>query len=390
MTQPVKSAVPILHLERDDPPAAPFVAPGQVRPPRIVFLYSEPSPYIVACWKELKARYDARMLFFHWEVNPEAPFALDHGSVGKAVPRKGLTTEEITRHVLNFEADGIFVSGWADRPYLKVAAKARKAGIPVIMGLDTQWTGSLKQWLGCLTARWWLRNAVSDIWTPGERQAQLAAHLGYRGANCWYGVYCCDFDSFNAAGRSPGPRLESFLYVGRYVEDKGMSDLVDAYSIYRERTADPWPLYLAGTGKLRTQLAGIDGVTDLGFVEPAALPMVMRHYGGVFILPSRLEPWGVVLQEAAAAGCPLICTDACGAGVHLLQDGLNGLRVGVERPDQLAEAMAKLAGASAESRAEMGEASMGLASQFTPERWAQTIITGIARSAVSPAVRGRT
>jgi len=356
-------------------------------PPRIAFLYSEPSPYIVACWRELKSRYDARLLILHWEVNPEAPFALDFASIGKAVQRKGLSKEEIAEHVLRFEPDGIFVSGWADRPYLSVAAESKKRGIPVIMGLDTQWTGSIKQWFGCLTARWWLRSAITAIWTPGERQAQLAGHLGYRGANCWYGVYCCDWDSFSAAGRAPGTRLDSFLYVGRYVEDKGISDLLAAYSLYRERTPDPWPLYCAGTGKLRSSLSGVPGVTDLGFVEPDSLPKVMRHYGGVFILPSRVEPWGVVMQEAAAAGCPLICTDACGASVHLLQDGYNGLRVGVERPDELAKSMSRLASASPERRAQMGAASIALASQFTPERWAQTIVEGIARSSVVPIPR---
>lgn len=389
MTQPLKHNGRALHLESDSPPEPSISALRRMPPPRIVFLYSEPSPYIVACWKELVDRYDARLLFIHWEVNPEAPFALDFASIGKAIPRKGLTKEEISRIVMDFEPDGIFVSGWADRPYLAVAAEARRAGIPVIMGLDTQWTGSIKQWIGCLTARWWLRKSVSAIWTPGERQAQLAGHLGYRGANCWYGVYCCDYKSFSAAARAPGERLESFLYVGRYVENKGLTDLLDAYALYRELTPNPWPLHCAGTGKMRSTLRDAPGVTDLGFVEPSSLPMIMRHYGGVFILPSRSEPWGVALQEAAAAGCPLICTDAVGASVHLLQDGLNGLRVGVGRPGELAQAMAKLAGASAERRAQMGEASVTLASQFTPERWAQTIVEGIARSTMSPGMGRR-
>jgi glycosyltransferase involved in cell wall biosynthesis len=352
--------------------------------PRIVFLYSEPSPYIVACWKELRAQYDAQLLFVHWEVNPEAPFDLDFPTLGKSIARKGLSKKDIEKHVMDFEPDGIFISGWLDRDYLSVAATAKKNGIPVIMGLDTQWSGSIKQWFGCLTARWWLRRSVTAIWTPGERQAVLAGHLGYRGANCWYGLYCCDFDSYREAGLSEEQRLESFLYVGRYVEDKGLPDLLEAYALYRQRDAAAWPLYCVGTGKLKPMLEGRIGVHDLGFVEPEQLPDVMGYYGGVFILPSVHEPWGVALQEAAAAGCPLICTDAVGAGVHLLQHGLNGLGVGVHNPDQLAAAMTRLSNASRNRRGQMGAASVALASQFTPRRWAQTIVEGIARSGETP------
>ena len=349
------------------------------RRPRVAFLYSEPSPYMVACWRELKARYDAELFIIHWGTNPVAPFAMSYDDLGRAIPREGLSQEDIAREVAAFEPDAVFISGWADRAYMATAAGCRKKGIPVILGLDTQWTGSLKQRLGCATARWWLHPAVSIIWTPGERQAQLAGHLGYRGANCWYGVYSCDWDAFSKGHASEGPRLPSFLYVGRYVEEKGISDLISAYKAYRSKARHPWPLYCAGTGPLKPLLTGVDGVTDLGFIDPQHLPAVMRRYGGVFVLPSRVEPWGVVLQEAAAAGCPLICADSSGAGVHLLQDGHNGLRFAAAQPDQLAECMLQLAEATAERRAQMGRASSLLAEQYTPERWAQTLVEGIAR-----------
>ena len=349
------------------------------RPPRGAFLYSEPSPSMVACWRELKSRYDAEIFIIHWSTNPVAPFVMTFEALGRAIPREGLTQADIAREVASFGPDAVFISGWADRAYMATAAHCKRKGIPVILGLDTQWTGSLKQRLGCATARWWLHPAVNIIWTPGERQAQLAVHLGYRGANCWYGVYSCDWDAFSNGHVAEGPRLPSFLYVGRYVEEKGISDLIAAYVKYRSMTRNPWPLYCAGTGPLKHLLTGVAGVTDLGFIDPEHLPAVMRRYGGVFVLPSRVEPWGVVLQEAAAAGCPLICSDASGAGVHMLQDGHNGLRFAASKPSELAECLLQLSEATAERRAQMGRASSLLAQQYTPERWAQTIVEGIAR-----------
>ena len=375
--KPGHSAVP-LRIVSDDEADSTLRAADQA-PPRIVFLYSEPSPYIVACWRELKKRYDAELMIFHWDTNAAAPFILDINPIGTAVSRKGLSRREVLDRVLAFNPDGLFISGWADRDYLRVAASCKKLGIPVILGLDTQWTGSLKQRFGCATARFWLHPAVNVIWTPGERQAQLANHLGYQGKNCWYGVYCCDWRSFSIPDDAEPEREDSFLFVGRYATEKGISDLVEAYSIYRTKAQDPWPLYCAGLGPLSNLLGEVAGIHDLGFVQSHALPTVMRTYGGVFILPSRVEPWGVVLQEAAAAECPLICSSACGAGVHLLQDGLNGLRFQQANAAELADCMLRLSSTSPERRAQMGKASALLALQYTPERWAQTIVEGVAQ-----------
>jgi glycosyltransferase involved in cell wall biosynthesis len=179
--------------------------------------------------------------------------------------------------------------------------------------------------------------------------------------------------------------------VGRYVEEKGVVDLIEAYRRYRETSDSPWPLYCAGTGPLKHLLADAEGVVDLGFIANDFLPGVMRKYGGVFILPSRVEPWGVVLQEAAAAGCPLICSDACGASVHLLQDGFNGLRFGAGKTDELARTMLRMSASSPERRVQMGRASISLSEQFTPERWSQTIVEGIARAAaqLAPSTQGK-
>jgi glycosyltransferase involved in cell wall biosynthesis len=358
-----------------EPAIADQVATPQAsRPPRVAFLYSEPSPYMVACWRELKDRYDAELFIIHW-----APFSMRYDELGRALAREPLSKEDISREVAAFAPDGVFISGWADSAYMAVAKDCKRRGIPVILGLDTQWTGSARQRLGCATARWWLHPAVNIIWTPGERQAQLAGRLGYRGANCWYGVYSCDWRAFSQGDPSIGPRQDSFLYVGRYVEEKGIQDLVVAYKSYRSMVDDPWPLYCAGTGPLKHMLSGVEGITDLGFIDPENLPGVMRQYGGVFLLPSRVEPWGVVLQEAAAAGCPIICSDACGAAVHMLQDGHNGLRFATGKPQQLADCMYQLAESSPERRSQMGKASSVLALQFTPERWAQTLVEGISR-----------
>ena len=78
-----------------------------------------------------------------------------------------------------------------------------------------------------------------------------------------------------------------------------------------------------GVGPLADTIGSIDGVDMLGFVQPDEMPSVFAR-AGCLVLPSRHEPWAVVIHEAASAGLPVVCTRACGASTRLVLDGLNG------------------------------------------------------------------
>jgi glycosyltransferase involved in cell wall biosynthesis len=95
---------------------------------------------------------------------------------------------------------------------------------------------------------------------------------------------------------------------------------------------------------------------------------------GCLILPSRFEPWGVVVQEAAASGQAVICTSACGAVSRLVLDGYNGRVVAPDRPDRLAAAMHWVADLDVDRRIEISRRSVELARQYTPQRWAEHLV----------------
>ncbi len=60
-----------------------------------------------------------------------------------------------------------------------------------------------------------------------------------------------------------------------------------------------------------------------GFVQSSALPDAFAQ-ADVFVLPSRHDGWGLVINEAIAAGMPVITTDCVGAAADLVEDGRNG------------------------------------------------------------------
>jgi len=168
--------------------------------------------------------------------------------------------------------------------------------------------------------------------------------------------------------RRPAQWPRQFLFAGRYVPAKDLETLIRAYSAYRRRVANPWSLTCAGQGPDGRLLQGVEGVTNIGFAQPAHLPELFAGHGA-FVLPSRFEPWGVVLGEAAAAGLPVVCSSACGAAADLVRPYYNGIVVPPGDVDGLSRAMHWIHDHESELRI-MGQRGQALAAAFSAQAWA--------------------
>lgn len=346
---------------------------------RVAVLFARLSGYMAACLRALHERHDVELLVIRVPPSDNAPFDNRHFSwISRLYDRDSLSTADMKRVVGEYSPDVIFMSGWFDRGYLSVARAMRRQGVLVVAGTDAQWTGSWRQQLGRLIAPWYLHSAIDVLWVAGERQRQLAHRLGYRGGQCWSGVYACDWARFADYYTASSALPRSFLFVGRYVHRKGVDLLVEAYERYRSQVEDPWSLVCAGQGELDSLLKAHEDIENVGFVQPDDLPALMKK-AGAFVLPSRREPWGVVVQEAAAVGLPLICSEACGAAVHLLQDSYNGYLVQSKSADHLARCMRRMSETPDDERARMGARSHELSKQYTPFRWAKILVSGVMR-----------
>ncbi len=127
-----------------------------------------------------------------------------------------------------------------------------------------------------------------------------------------------------------------WLFAGRLVEDKGILDLLEAIRLLG---ATAPPLLVAGTGPLGKELQEEPGVTLVGFQQQAELIELMA-LAELTVVPSRFEPWGVVVNEALASGSPVVATDQVGAAADLVVDGENGRLVPARNPAALAAALA--------------------------------------------------
>jgi glycosyltransferase involved in cell wall biosynthesis len=185
--------------------------------------------------------------------------------------------------------------------------------------------------------------------------------------------YCCDMTPFFTISRTEkrsGDRLR-FLYCGQLIHRKGVDLLLDAFC----QIADASPnieLALIGEGPLRAELqekvpTSIGRRVHVAGFQPVAHLPESFAAADVFVLPSRHDGWGVVVNQAVAAGMPIICSDAVGAAADLVVENENGNLFPTGNAQRLGEIIASFAH-NPEKIQVLGKRSRDLAIQWTPER----------------------
>jgi glycosyltransferase involved in cell wall biosynthesis len=362
---------------------------------KVAILWTKPSSYLNAALRALAA-YGCEILIFNEAADGDAPF--EQGEL-RWISRRhefhGAPEFRILRQTIESFLPDVILCSWHVPAYQKVCSRLRGQSVRVGCG-DNQWRGTLRQQLGRIAAPFHLHRFYDVLFVPGERQSMWARRMGFPEERIWKGLLTCDVAAFQGCRTRRSAETRTFLYAGRLSPEKGIQTLVRAYSAYRRGCREPpWTLIVAGDGPLQDSVSHEPGVDWRGFVPPSQLPAVFAR-AACFVMPSARDAWCVALHEAACAGLPLIATSACGAAVHLLQDGYNGCLVGPGQADALAQAMARMSDTRASERAEMGNRSSELSRQFSPRRWAATVIKrsegliGISRHATSPAVRFET
>ena len=165
------------------------------------------------------------------------------------------------------------------------------------------------------------------------------------------------------------PEKRMVLAVGRFVPGKGFDILMQAACSLEKDVGvyivggEPTEEYL----NMRSAL-GLENVHFVGFQKKEALS---RYYkaADLFVLPTRGDVWGLVINEAMACGLPVITTDRCIAGLELVEEGVNGSVISVDDTDALAGKMKQILSSDLEK---MGTASLKKIRFYTIENMAKT------------------
>ena len=181
--------------------------------------------------------------------------------------------------------------------------------------------------------------------------------------------YHTDLDVFLATPRHDFDGTPIFLLCGQMIARKGVDLVLAAFARLSAgrlplvgREAEPPQMLAPLSAEVRAR------ITYAGFQPPEELPRFFAQ-ADVFVLPSRYDGWGVVVNQALGAGLPILCSDMVGASHDLVEPEVNGLRFPANDIDALAGAMQRLVD-DPTLITRWGDASRQRASEWTPVKGA--------------------
>ncbi len=349
---------------------------------KILYLYTEIMGYNLPILERLVSLYGARVEVVRWNQNKLTPFVPDPIPGVTFHERTSFSDEQLLKFAIGFQPDLVYISGWQDRGYLPVVASLKSLGSVVVTGMDSQWTGSLRQQI---VAKWihWLKKdrCFSYAWVPGPLQYEFARRIGFKKTEILCNLLSGSSDVFAQAVKVQQSAQDTsypkqFLYVGRFADSKGIDILIEAYKLYKSKYSGDWTLTCVGNGPLEQALVAEPDIQVLPFAAQENLVQYARQ-SGAFILPSRYEPWGVVVHEFATAGLPLLLSEHVGARSQFLIDGLNGFTFYQDSVEELAQKMHQLSSLSAEALLKMGQVSANMAQRLTPDIAAASLVSAL-------------
>jgi glycosyltransferase involved in cell wall biosynthesis len=250
----------------------------------------------------------------------------------------------------NKEADGfdvLWVHGYSTLNTLQAMVVAKALGIPVLLRAESRLarkeTGALKRLAKSLFFSG-LKLLVDAVLPIGSANAAYWRHSMGEELPQFLMPYAVDNDYFQSRSREASSRREDLrrelgldtsrpviLFASKLQKRKRCEDLLEAYlDLCSGIGGGPVPyLVIVGDGVERAALerrvkeSGVSGVRFCGFRNQSELPRFF-DLATVFVLPSRDEPWGLIVNEVMNSGRAVILSDDVGCQSDLVTDGVEG------------------------------------------------------------------
>jgi glycosyltransferase involved in cell wall biosynthesis len=272
---------------------------------------------------------------------------------------------------LNWEQLGISVpdlfihTGWASTQFNCFAREVKRGGGMVVCMVDNIREHNLRQAVGRYVFRLVYRPHIDRVLVPGKSTQELMVYLGVPSDQIHAGLYGGDREVFTL-GPNLSQRRRNFLFVGQFIERKGIPQLIKAVRELRLRGHE-FNIAAVGAGPMQQNLVDAE-IPTVAFSKAANVAELMQE-SRFLVLPSVMDHWGVVVHEAALCGCGLVLSQAVGSHADLLTPK-NGFLA--DKAHSLSDAME--AALTSDQRWLEGcyQESQRLANAFGPDRWFET------------------
>ena len=322
---------------------------------RVLVILVEPAPYVLRLSRELqKAPFQVDIVFLERSVSQ--PWSVDisgaeHVLDGGRLKRIGALFRLISKN----RPAVVHVAGWGRIEILFAIVISRLFRARVVAISDT-WI-IRRRFIFSLLRKLVFRT-VDVFCAAGSPQKRFLLQAGVPEFRVHAVGMSVDVRRMQATFASHGAALRDgfrtryeiarsatvYLFVGRLVKDKGVDLLLRAFADLS--SAEPAVLVLVGDGAERKRLAMLSStVRRVIFCGRLSGRDLLGAYAAadVFVLPSLYEPWGLVVNEAMAAGLPVISSDSVGSVSDLVIEGTTGIIFRSGDENSLLSAMQRMA-----------------------------------------------
>jgi glycosyltransferase involved in cell wall biosynthesis len=227
-------------------------------------------------------------------------------------------------------------------------------------------------------------NLCDRVLAPSQSVAQMLRERGVKTAVDVLptGVYVGQYERGDRAAfrRKYGIPQDALVagYVGRLAPEKNLSFLGESVAAFATQNKRGHFL-VVGSGPSEKEICAFfaeKGMEDrlhlTGTLHDKAL-IDAYHAMDIFVFASKTETQGLVLMEAMAANVPVVALDAP-AVREVVNDGVNGYLVRMERSPKFAEAIGKVAGLPSEELTDLRREAKKTAESFSMQSCAQKLI----------------
>ena len=290
--------------------------------------------------------------------------------------------DRLIEQLTELNPDVVAVNGWATRTSYIAVAWAKKNGRSTIL-LSESNENDAKRSVFREAIKRLVVSKFDAALVGGAQHKDYLRNLGMSDHQIFMGYNVVDNDNFaNAAVSQVYATRENLSLPSRFAlascrfsEKKNVLRLLDAFATTAADRNDI-DLVLLGDGALKPEI--LKKVESLGLEERVSLPGFVGYkqlpsiYAAAtfFIHIPTHEQWGLVVNEAASAGLPLIVSEQCGSHSELLKHGENGLSVCAYDLESISSALSDLAGASRETLEKMSAASRTIMTNWSPRKFA--------------------
>lgn len=327
--------------------------------PTVVFLMNSMPPYRASVCRRLRDELQLDLISAvthdplegtRWPPVPQADlrqvFFAPNQSVGPASARQHLSdlgkAFRVVRWLMRVRPAAVLVYGYDDFSRLLTVLWGRLAGVPMFVAGDSNIHGESRRRLVRLVKSAYLRplfRMLNGAMPHGSFGTRYFRKYGVPAARIYKLPLEPDYDRIAGITASEvnvlAERLKlsagrrRIVYSGRFVAVKRVDLLIAAFSRVADQRPE-WDLILLGAGPLEEELRRSvpptlnDRVYFIPAMRDPADVFTIYRLCDVLVLPSDYEPWAIVINEAAASGLALVCSNVVGAAADLLRDGVNG------------------------------------------------------------------